>query len=251
MKEYIVNFSGGKDSTAMLHMMLDRGEDIAAVVCYDTGWEFPAMLDHIVEVEKKTGLKIVMLKPDRSYDYWMFDCKIKSQFARPEINIKRGEVYRIGNGWPAMLRRWCTNFKIQTLDRYIRTFLDPVSCIGLASDETKRVARKINKRFPVRYPLVEYSVTEKDAIEYCRKLGYTWGGLYDKFDRVSCFCCPLQGLKKLRVLRKHYPELWKRVLDMDSRILGENRGFYQYKTAQEMEKRFLLEDENWLINLTF
>jgi len=31
MKDQIVSFSGGKDSTAMLHMMLEHGEPISGV----------------------------------------------------------------------------------------------------------------------------------------------------------------------------------------------------------------------------
>ena len=39
----VVSLSGGKDSTAMLLMLLERGEPVADVVFFDTGWEFPEM----------------------------------------------------------------------------------------------------------------------------------------------------------------------------------------------------------------
>ncbi len=32
----VISFSGGKDSTAMLHLMLDRGESIHSVLFFDT-----------------------------------------------------------------------------------------------------------------------------------------------------------------------------------------------------------------------
>lgn len=51
MTDNIVSLSGGKDSTAMLHMMIDRGISIKAVAFFDTGWEFPEMHDHIDLVE--------------------------------------------------------------------------------------------------------------------------------------------------------------------------------------------------------
>ena len=35
----VISLSGGKDSTAMLHMMLERGESIHSVLFFDTGWE--------------------------------------------------------------------------------------------------------------------------------------------------------------------------------------------------------------------
>ena len=59
----IINLSGGKDSTAMLHWMLEKGEDIHSVVFFDTGWEFPEMYDHLDQIERNTGIEIIRLKP--------------------------------------------------------------------------------------------------------------------------------------------------------------------------------------------
>ena len=43
MKQFsnIVSLSGGKDSTAMLLMLLEHGESVADVMFFDTGWKFP------------------------------------------------------------------------------------------------------------------------------------------------------------------------------------------------------------------
>ena len=46
---------------------------------------------------------------------------------------------------------------------------------------------------------VEAGRTAKDVCrEYCTERGFTWDGLYERFSRVSCFCCPLQGIGELR-----------------------------------------------------
>lgn len=47
----VVSLSGGKDSTAMLLMLLERGEPVADVVFFDTGWEFPEMYEHLEKLE--------------------------------------------------------------------------------------------------------------------------------------------------------------------------------------------------------
>ena len=73
-------------------------------------------------------------------------------------------------------------------------------------------------------------------------MGYTWGGLYDLFQRVSCFCCPLQRLGELRKLRKHKPHLWKRMLEMDALVPEHNKGFRMYDTVHDLENRFSNED---------
>lgn len=48
----VVNFSGGKDSTAMLLGMLEKGERIDEVMNCDTYKEFPEMYRHIEKNKK-------------------------------------------------------------------------------------------------------------------------------------------------------------------------------------------------------
>ncbi len=48
----IVSFSGGKDSTAMLIMMIEKNMPIDEIIFCDTGMEFPAMYDHIDRLSK-------------------------------------------------------------------------------------------------------------------------------------------------------------------------------------------------------
>lgn len=54
----IVSLSGGKDSTAMLLMMIERKIPIHSVVFVDTGWEFPDMYNHIELLERQIEIKI-------------------------------------------------------------------------------------------------------------------------------------------------------------------------------------------------
>lgn len=48
---HAVSLSGGKDSTAMLLLMIERGLPINTVLWADTGMEFPEMYDHISKVD--------------------------------------------------------------------------------------------------------------------------------------------------------------------------------------------------------
>ena len=241
----IISLSGGKDSTAMLHLMLEKNEPIHSVIFFDTGWEFPQMIDHIHQVEKKTSIKVNIIKPEKSFDYWMFQ--------RPIIKKGTKDVHRIGNGWPSPMRRWCTRLKANALDKHFKKQgSDIVKCIGFAYDEKHRLDSKNVKesKIKLRFPLIEYGMTEKQAHAYCRVLGYDWGGLYDRFDRVSCFCCPLQRIGELRKLRKIYPELWGRMLKMGKSVPCHNRGFRMYDTVHDLEKRFEREDlQNSLFEL--
>ena len=73
------------------------------------------------------------------------------------------------------MRRWCTRLKVDAINRYVRQLENPVSCIGFAADESHR-DKNNNGKIPKRYPLIEYGVTEEEALSYCKKLGYDWGG---------------------------------------------------------------------------
>lgn len=232
----VISFSGGKDSTAMLLVMLERGDPIDHVVAFDTGWEFPAMIDHWDSVEKYTGIKITRLRPEQSFDYWLFDRPITAKNG-PD----KGKIHRHGNGWPSWTRRWCTREKVNSITRHLKGIENPISFIGFASDEKHRLIGRVCK-IPERYPLMELGISEADALQICKKHGFNWGGLYDHFNRVSCFCCPLQRIGELRKLRKNFPDLWAKMLDWDSMSPEHNRGFRGYESVMDLEQRFLSED---------
>ena len=47
---HVVSLSGGKDSTAMLLLMLEMGMQVDEIVNVDTGMEFPGMAEHILSL---------------------------------------------------------------------------------------------------------------------------------------------------------------------------------------------------------
>ena len=85
-------------------------------------------------------------------------------------------------------------------------------------------------------------MTEKDCLDYCYAHGFDWGGLYEIFHRVSCWCCPLQPLSELRKLYECFPELWKQLRKWDDDTWQKFRADY---SVRELEMRFELEKE-WL-----
>lgn len=241
----IVSFSGGKDSTAMLLMMLERGEPIHSVIFFDTGWEFPGMLEHIDRVEEYSGTEIIRLKPRKSFLHWMLKQPV---IARK--GPKKGQIHRTGNGWPSPSRRWCTREKVDTLNAYMKNIKNPISLIGYAVEEahraeSKSLLKRIKNGCRVRFPLIEWKITEANALKYCCKCGFDWDGLYDHFRRVSCFCCPLQRIGELKTLRREFPDLWKKMLGWDAEITP-NLGFNKYSTVHDFEERFANEDSSCL-----
>lgn len=185
-KLHVVSFSGGKDSTAMLLRMLEEGMQVDLILYCDTGLEFPEMEEHIRKVEEYTGRKIMVIESDRDFMYYATEKEriIKSE-KTPGFSV--GDVAK-GFGYPTIKARWCTkHLKTEVIDRYLRNLrknYDLVQYVGIAADEPNR-ERDLN------YPLIKWGMTEKDCLEYCYARGFDWGGLYEIWDRVSCYCCPL------------------------------------------------------------
>lgn len=71
--KHIVNFSGGKDSTAMLLLMVEKNYPIDEIIFLNTTVEFPQMYEHIRKVEEYIGRKITILQAEHTYEYYMFD----------------------------------------------------------------------------------------------------------------------------------------------------------------------------------
>jgi 3'-phosphoadenosine 5'-phosphosulfate sulfotransferase (PAPS reductase)/FAD synthetase len=175
--EHIISFSGGKDSTAMVHLLLEQGVKISNVVYFETEWDFPQMDAHLDLVTKNTGLDIVKVRYYRHFNE----------------QLKR-------YGWPKSAGGWCTARKHRTCLKYIRglRYTDKTEYIGFSADEVQRSQTKWMKerKWPVKFPLIEAGFSESDSLNYCKDIGYHWDGLYDVFDRVSCFCCPKGGKGK-------------------------------------------------------
>lgn len=240
MNDYIVvNFSGGKDSTAMLLRMIEVGEHIDEVICCDTTKEFPAMYRHIERVRQvveDAGIKFTVIKTEHDFDHLMFDHQPKRR------NPENRQL--LGYGWPRSMIRWCTTeLKVRPTNNYLRELRklhNVTQCIGIAADELYRLEREHNQNDSHRHPLVEWGWSEDDCLKYCHDHGYDWDGLYEVFKRVSCWCCPLKSLEELRKLRKHYPNLWEELKAMDRRAWDQFQARY---SVEDLEIRFAFEEE--------
>lgn len=238
---HVVSFSGGKDSTALLLRMLELGMKVDEVLNCDTYMEFPQMYQHIEVIKnivESKGIKFVTLRNSLSFKYLMLEHQPERRTAtKDKINGNPK-----GYSWAGNRSRWCTSkLKTELLRRYKQELQEKytmIEYVGIAADEQYRLERESNKQH--KHPLVDWGWTEADALKYCYDKGFDFGGLYEIFDRVSCWCCPLQGLDELYNLRKFFPDLWKELGDMDSRTWRKFRFDYSVK---ELEVMFSLQDE--------
>ena len=190
---HAVSLSGGKDSTAMLLLMIERGLPIDAVLTADTGMEFPEMYEHLQKLDDylfaERGLHLTWLRHPKGFEWLMFEEK-KQRPASIE-NRQRLGVSLYGNGWPGPRVRWCTGqLKTHLIHKEINRLkgqYKAVSYVGIAADEPKRIKNE-------RYPLMDWGITEKEALRICYDRGYDFGGLYQIYRRCSCWCCRCRAL---------------------------------------------------------
>lgn len=122
-EKIIVSSSFGKDSTAMIHLMLEKGIPIDEVMYFDSGWDFPQMVDHIAQVEKNTGIRVVKLRYYREFD---------------ELLLRWG--------WPHKSGGWCVASKTSVCNQFVRAVKGTTECIGFTADENHRCKRPSIKK---------------------------------------------------------------------------------------------------------
>ena len=237
---HIASFSGGKDSTAMVLRMIERGDPLDEVMFCDTTMEYPAMLRHVEKVKQvieAAGIKFTTLRDEHGFEWRLYQKPVKRKSTH--------DLYgRPGYGWPTASSRWCTrHLKMEPIERHLRELHQKykvIQFIGIAADEDYRLERENNQDPNHRHPLREWGWTEADAMQYCRDKGYDWEGLYDLFPRVSCWCCPLNRYEILRNQRKHFPDLWARLLELDEK---QCKSFFSHgHRVADFDRRFALED---------
>lgn len=194
--KWLASFSGGKDSTAMVHVILAMGLPLDGLLWFNSGWEWPETVDHVSLVARKVGIPLTVIVPPTAWN----------------------ELLR-KYGWPHWRRRWCTGEKMRLLDQAKQ------GCgayVGLTADEQGRIA-KYPTGSPVRFPLAEAGITQQDALAMCRRLGYKWSGLYDVVPRISCFCCPLQSVVSLRRMQAMRPNAYAKLCAMHHALPAAKR----------------------------
>lgn len=245
-----ISLSGGEDSSALLLLMIEKEMPIDCVLYADTTMEFPEMEAHIAKLDehlyRERGIHITTLRHPHGFEWLMFDVP-QQQKRAIERRIANGQPLN-GYGWPGIKSRWCTGqLKTHLLDKAVdqlKKERNALHHIGIAADEAHRCKDDPQNR----YPLVEWKITEAQALQICYSRGFDFGGLYEIYRRASCWCCPLQRIDELRKLRIHHPELWARLREMDNRAramfgTGPLGQFKKDWSVERLEERFAREEK--------
>ncbi|ENY8332302.1 TPA: phosphoadenosine phosphosulfate reductase family protein [Clostridioides difficile] len=223
--KYIASFSGGKDSAAMLLLILEKRLPLDEIIFIDTGVEFDEIYNIIDDFEKRINFKITRIKAEKNFEEYFYTVNKRGK--------RKGQI----RGFPYTLGAWCnSSLKRAPANKYFNSIGEHKRYIGIAFDELNRYKR-LEKNFIA--PLYEEKMTESDCLKYLEEKGFYYE-IHHRFKRTGCYLCPKQSLESLRILRKYYPDLWESMLklDKDSPTTFKANG----TTVHDLEKRFRNED---------
>jgi len=202
---HIVQFSGGKDSTALVLWAKEQGWPFTAVFC-DTGWEHPLTYAYVQHInETQLDGKLVTLSSTK-YPGGMRELVLYKK--RP----------------PSTRARFCTEeLKVKPFSAWLaaQEFDEVLVYQGIRAAESlsrKLAGRRVwNDLFDawVERPLFDW--TADDVFSMHDKYGVDPNPLYKMgAGRVGCFPCIMLNHGELRRLSYTAPEVWDRAAELEA-----------------------------------
>ena len=238
--KYIASCSFGKDSMAMLLILLEKGYPLDKVIFYNTEMEFQAIYnnrDKIIDILRERNIKFTELKDPLSFKYLAFEKPVKT----------RNGVSKCGYNWCGGIARWGTSGKLSSISKHYRNTYGNetiVEYVGVAADEISRIEKYRSKRGKTvkLYPLIEWGLVEKMCLEYCYSHGWNWHErtdatttgwieLYEILDRVSCWCCSNKNQKEIKNIMIYLPNYWAKIksYEYDCSVPYKGKGCHYFE----------------------
>ncbi len=237
-KPITVAFSGGKDSLVTLLLALKALGTNFWILFVDTGIEFKETVEYTHQILKELGLaeKLLEKKVDPN-TFW----NLSEKFGPP------GRDYRI----------CCKSVKLGPTSLLIEENFPNgcVSFIGQRRYESEARARErkvsvnpwVSKQISAN-PIQDWTALHVWLYIFQQKVPYN--PLYEKgLIRIGCWPCPASKLAEFEILKKDYPELWKKLQKMLEKWREKfnfpkewiDYGFWRWKNIPDGQLKLLKE----------
>lgn len=208
-KPLIVNFSGGKDSSAMILSALEVTDDVEAIYMH-SGYSLPGVIDFVKEQAEKLGVKLHISEPDSTLS----------------------DLVRWWGYFPTTLYPFCSKYlKVLPSYRYLKEIYgEPIyRLVGVRQPESSRrksiyqlddrdskwnptISNEYNivrdstvyKNFMV-YPILHW--TDDNVKQYLKDKSVKIEKNYESFGVSDCGYCPFYQTSIFKKIFRVYPEL--------------------------------------------
>lgn len=207
----VINFSGGKDSAAMLAYICERWPSTPKhVVFADTGWEHSDAEDWSRKLVSKFGLPLnVVRNPNKDFFSMVRQRKM----------------------FPSPKHRQCTSDlkrgPIQTWIRQNVTDKLVVNCMGLRAEESPNRAKKLrlardqslsNSRRTVWNWLPIHQWTKERVLGYLASKSIPLHPVYNYLSRFSCQMCIYHSQADLAAVKANNPQAYELMSNLEREI---------------------------------
>lgn len=210
--KYVVACSGGKDSVATILISLEKKEPLDEVTWVEvmldkeTSGEVPEHRDFVYKSLKpfceNNGIRFTVLHSSKTYDDVFHQTFIRGK--------NTGKKYGFARARGCFVNREC---KMQAFREYKKKQgSNVVFYIGIATDEPKRLQR-LNNEKEISL-LAKYGLTEKDAVELCKRYNLL-SPVYEISRRNGCWFCPYAKDKEILHFLKNNGNIFNRLIEWE------------------------------------
>lgn len=234
-----LSLGAGVQSSALL-VLLDREDVLTGAIFADTGWEPPAVYDHLERLEGLVEAPIHRATAGNiRRDVLEAVDGGGGRFASLPLYTRKPD------GKVSMLRRQCTwEYKIRVVRRKIRELLGmgdrgdpsrPISMLlGISLDEVQRAKPSGTEWIQNEWPLLfDYPMTRHD----CKRWWLDNVGP-PLPPRSACIGCPFHTDKEWREMKEERPEEWAEAVAFDRAIRSLpriNNPCFLHRSGQPLE----------------
>lgn len=232
-KNIVLQFSGGKDSTALMYLSrpyLDR----ITVLFSETGATFPHLKRHVKKVCRDLDANLVVVLPAQDVHQHIKEYGLPVDIVPVESSSM---VARYLNLKPKQLvqpyTQCCGAMIWYPMQEYVKNHnVDLVLRGSKAADGRVGVTNDAEiDGVTYRSPLWDWS--DADVYAYLKEQGVSLPEHYPRInDSLDCWCCTAHlahhGAEKMKYIKENYPELWP--------IVSERLGKVRDVLASEMER---------------
>lgn len=262
---HVVSVSGGKDSTAVLLLALERfGRERVRPIFCDTGNEHQDVYDYLDYLESRLNIKIERLRANFDQEiaakrkFIALDCRRrgvrwtnKSKRKALEVLHPTGNPYLDLCLWkgrfPSRMAQFCTehlkrNPAVEHQLALIGAGHTVVSWQGIRRDESmnRRNAVKFERVAPGLYhyrPIVDWSAEQ--TLTFAAERNVVHNPLYTQgMGRVGCMPCINVNKKELREIAQRFPEHIERIRNWEQLVAqASKRGAATFIPAPGIKPR--------------